>query len=300
MILANTNGRLHDALEPSLSPLNRGFLYGDCAYEVWRTVDGVLFGWAEHLDRLDRTAEALFMQLPLGRAELLSEVRRTCAEYRARSGFGGELYVRLQVYRGEGKIGLDTSLAGEPGYVLLVQPCALAAPEALEHGIRLSVARRLRRNPPWACNPAWKTGNYLNNILCLHEARARGADEVVMLNATGEVTEAAVMNIGFVKGDRVVTPPLEAGILAGITRGVLVGPLREGHGWCVEEAPVPEVTLGEWDECFVLSTTKDVLPVASIDGHRYRTDAGTVTRRLREAFQRHAREVCARHPELRV
>ena len=221
-IQANTNGRLHPAHEASLSPLNRGFLYGDAIYEVWRTYHGVIFAWEEHWRRLERSAKALHLALPQGPGEMLGEIARTVAAFRRTAGFTGEVYIRLQVTRGGGAIGLDPALADRPEFVLLVQPCPQVAADVLRCGLRLSVATGLRRNPAESLSPAWKTGNYLNNILCLREARTRGADEVVILNLAGEVTEAAVSNLAFVRDGTFVTPPLNAGILEGITRTLLL------------------------------------------------------------------------------
>lgn len=120
-VQANTLGRLHAADEPSITPLNRGFLYGDAIYEVWRTYEGVLFAWDEHWDRLDRSAQALHMAVPFSRSMILAEVKKTVAAFRAKTGSTAEVYVRLQISRGGGSIGLDPALADEPLYVLLVQ-----------------------------------------------------------------------------------------------------------------------------------------------------------------------------------
>src|SRR4051812_23496610 len=122
-IQANTNGRLHSAHEPSITPLNRGFLYGDAIYEVWRTYHGVVFAWQEHFDRLHASAEALRMDVPFSPAEMLREIKRTVAAFRKKTNDGGEVYVRLQLARGAGPIGLDPALADKPEFVLLVQPC---------------------------------------------------------------------------------------------------------------------------------------------------------------------------------
>src|SRR5258708_199896 len=109
-ILANTNGRIHPASEPSGSPLNRGLLYGDAIYEVWRTYHGVIFAFEEHWLRLRRSADALFMALPLTKEKLLDELLRTARAFREATKETGELYLRLQVTRGAGAIGLDTNL----------------------------------------------------------------------------------------------------------------------------------------------------------------------------------------------
>ena len=299
-IQANTNGRLHPAHEPSLPPLNRGFLYGDAVYEVWRTYHGVIFAWEEHRARLARSAAALHLEIPLAAAELLAELRRTAAAYRTETRFDGELYLRLQVTRGAGPIGLDVALADRPDFVILVQPCPLAPPDLLRSGLRLSIATGLRRNPAESLSPAWKTGNYLNNILALREARARGADEVLMLNLAGELTEAAVSNVAFVQKGVVLTPPLSAGILGGITRALLLAEVAPQAGVAVRETAVRPADLAGMDECFLLSTTKDVVPVAAIDDRRFVVGPDTVTSRLKAAFAAHVRSYADAHPDLAV
>lgn len=299
-IQANTNGRLHDAREASVSPLNRGFLYGDAIYEVWRTYHGVIFAWAEHWRRLEWSAAALHFALPLAPGLMLAEILRTVAAYRQAGGDGEDLYIRLQVTRGGGPIGLDVALADHADYVVLVQANKAHPPAKLRDGLALSVAGSLRRNPPESLNPAWKTGNYLNNILGLREARARGADEVVLLNHAGEVTEAAVSNIAFVRAGQVLTPPLTAGILGGITRELLLAAVAPNAGIPAREETILPEKFSEMDECFLLSTTKDLTPVASIDGHRFKMRADSVTARLKTAFAGYALDYAQRHPELRT
>ena len=299
-IQASTNGRLHAADEPSLSPLNRGYLYGDAIYEVWRTYHGVVFAWDEHWQRLLRSAAALHMDLPFTPAQIFTEIRHATEAYRAHTRDAGELYIRLQVTRGSGAIGLDTALADRTDFVLLVQPCPETSAEKLRDGLRLSLSTGLRRNPIESLNPAWKTGNYLNNILCLREARTRGADEVVMLNHDGEVTEAAVSNIGFVRGGKVLTPPLAAGILGGITRGFLLRPIAVAAGVTAREESLRPADFAACEECFLLSSTKDITPVAAIDGARFRVGADTVTTRLKTAFANFTRSYAAAHPQQRL
>lgn len=299
-VQANTNGRLHSAAEPSLSPLNRGYLYGDAVYEVWRTYHGVVFGWEAHWARLERSAAALHLELPWTAAELWPEVVRTVAAFRAATQLAGEVYVRLQVTRGGGPIGLDVALAERAEFVVLVQPCPLNSAAICERGLRLSFATDVRRNPIESLSPAWKTGNYLNNILALREARARGADDVVMLNLRGEITEAATSNIAFVRAGEVLTPPLAAGILAGITRELLLREVAPAAGIPVREVPVRPADLAGMQECFLTSSTKDITPVAAIDGTTFPVRADSVTARLKAAFADHTRQHAAAHPERRV
>jgi branched-chain amino acid aminotransferase len=299
-IQANTNGRLHPADEPSVSPLNRGFLYGDAIYEVWRTYGGVIFAWEEHWERLRRSARALHLDLPFDPARILAEIRRTAAAHRTATAFGGELYIRLQITRGGGAIGLDVALADRPDFVLLVQPCPELSPEKARTGLRLSVARDLRRNAVGTLDPAWKTGNYLNNLLSLREAKARGADEVVMLNLAGEVTEAAVSNLAFIREGAVLTPPLSAGILGGVTRRLLQEGIAAAAGLAFREVTIRPEDLPAMTECLLLSTTRDVIPVAAIDGIEFAVGAETATARLKAAFGEAARAYAAGHPELRL
>lgn len=299
-IQANTNGRLHDAGEPSIAPLNRGFLYGDAVYEVWRSYGGVLFAWHEHWARLEQSAAALHLALPCGPEMMLGEIQRTVLAFRTATAQREELYVRLQVTRGGGPIGLDPGLADRADFVLLVQANRGLPPDKLAHGYRLSLARGLRRNPATCLNPAWKTGNYLNNILCLREARNRGADEVVITNLANEVTEAAVANLGFVRDGEILTPALEAGLLAGITRDLVVRLIAPAAGLSLRETVIRPADLGGMQECFMLSTTKDVSPVASIDEHHYRVAADTITMRLKAAFADYVRAYTIRHPELHL
>ena len=299
-IQANTNGRLHPADEPSIAPLNRGFLYGDAIYEVWRTYQGVIFAWDPHWQRLERSAAALYMTLSWTQAEMLAEIKKTVAAWRARTGSAGELYIRLQITRGEGAIGLDVALADRPGFVLLVQPCPLLTAEQEARGITLSLARTLHRNHPTTLNPVWKTGNYLNNLLCLREARSRGADEVVITNLAGEITEAAVCNIGFVRDGALVLPPLEAGILAGITRRILIDHAAPTAGVTVIERTVRPEELSSMQECFLTATTKDLVPVRAIDDISFRTGGDTVTIKVKRAFAEYVAGYIKQHPEQRV
>ena len=299
-IQACTNGRLHDACEPSISSLNRGFLYGDAIYEVWRTYNRVIFAWEEHWRRLEQSAAALFLTLPFSAATALKEIRRTVEAYHAFHNSSGELYIRLQVTRGSGAIGLDPALADRADYVILVQQNTLYPPEKLRAGLKLRTATKLRRNAADTLNPAWKTGNYLNNILCLREARVVGADEVVILNLAGEITEAAVSNLAFVRKGEIVTPPLSAGLLGGITRGLLIGKIAQRVGCAVCETTIRPDELSGMDECFLLSTTKDVTPVASIDDCRFALGENTLTSRLKSAFLDYADSYSNAHSHLRI
>jgi len=194
-------------------------------------------------------------------------------------------------------VALDIALAGKSDFVILVQENKLFPAEKFAAGLRLSFSE-LRRNPPEALNPAWKTGNYLNNILCLREARARGADEAVITNLAGEIAEAAVCNIGFVRGSGVVTPPLSAGILGGITRQVLIETVAPAARIPVAEESIRPEDLAEMQECFLLSSTKDITPVATLDRYHFAHGPDSVTMQLKRAFLDYTKSQARAHPEL--
>ncbi|MBM3841663.1 MAG: aminotransferase class IV [Verrucomicrobia bacterium] len=295
-IQANSNGRLHPADEPAVPPLNRGYLYGDAVYEVWRTHAGVLFAFAEHWARLERSASALHLALPLTPASCREEIARTAAAFRTRTGESGELYVRLQVTRGAGPIGLDPGLADRPDWTLLVQ----RAPAPVSRALRLAIPLGLRRNPADCLNPAWKTGNYLNNLLGVGEARRRGAADALFLNQAGHLTEVSAASLVVVEGTRLVTPRLEDGLLAGITRALLLTQVAPAVGLAVEERSILPSELDRFSEAMVLSTTKDVAPVASIDGHEWPEAPGPVTRRLIAGWQEWVGGYARQNPGLRV
>lgn len=299
-IQANTDGRLHDATEPSVSPLNRGFLYGDAIYEVWRTYDGFLFAFEEHLERLKRSAAALQLEIPFDEGVLLTEIRRTVSAFFEVTKEKKDIYIRLQLTRGAGPIGLDIALADTPCFVILVQYLREETPEFWNKGLHLTLGKSLYRNHPKTLNPAWKTGNYLNNVLCLREAKARGADDVLMLNLDGAITEASVSNVFFVSGQEILTPPASAGILQGITRAILLEELAKDWNFDLREETISAAQLPEFSECFLSSTTRDIVPVGSIDKASYKVGPKTVTSELKKIFRKYVKDRCDRRPDLKI
>ncbi|MGA2053168.1 MAG: aminotransferase class IV, partial [Opitutales bacterium] len=210
-------------------------------------------------------------------------------------------YVRLQVTRGAGAIGLDPALAGSQGlWVLLVKPLADLTESELNAGMRAALATLVRRNDPRTVPPGLKTGNYLNNLLALREALAAGAQEVLMVNLEGRITEGSVRNVWFVEGETAFTPPLEDGLLAGVTRRMLFERVAVAAGVRLIERALRPEDLAGFSECFVTSTTQDVAPVAAVGEHCYRLGTETFTRRLKGAFRAYVEEYNAAHPDFWV
>ena len=284
-----------------MSPLNRGFLYGDAVYEVWRTYEGVVFAWEEHWRRLGASAAALHFELPWPPAAILEEIRRTAAAFRAAAPEPGELYIRLQLARGEGAIGLDPALADRPEFVLLVQPLPAAHRGAGRRpacACRSPASSGAIRRPP-STRPGRPATTSTTFSACARRAPA-GPTRSVLLNLAGEVTEAAVANIAFVRAGELITPPLRAGILGGITRGLVLGGIAAAAGVAAREETVRPEDFGAMDECLLLSTTKDIVPVAAIDGAQFQVGPGTATARIKAAFAAYAREYARSHAPWRL
>jgi branched-chain amino acid aminotransferase len=265
---------------------DRGFLYGDSVYEVCRTYRGVPVALDRHLLRMQRSASRLDLSLPPD-LEMEREIARTL-----RAAGNEDSYVRIVVTRGEGRFGLSPHLSDERRVVIIVKPIELPKPELYERGIKLAIVP-VRRNSPRTVDPALKTGNYLNSVIALQQARRMGAEDALMLDLVGRVTELSTSNVFFVKDGVVVTPALVLGLLEGITRG-LVMEVARAEGIMVQEAFHGPEALAAADEVFVTSTLREVMPVTSLcfleSGEQKRVvgdgKPGPLSRRLREAFRR--------------
>ena len=289
-ILCNVEGRLVPPEQAVVPVLDRGFLYGDSVYEVVRTYGGRVFALDPHLRRMQRTAERIGLVLP-AREKIERELQRTLD-----AAGNAESYARIIVTRGEGKFGLGPQLAqGLSRLIYLVKPLEVPPEAQYEQGLTVAIART-RRNPPQALDPALKTGNYLNNILALGEAHQAQADDAILLDLEGHVTEASTSNIFFARGGVLVTPPLKLGMLEGVTRGILIEVAR-AEGLIVREEPHGAEALAAADEVFLTSTIREVMAVTKLvflesEGEsRARAVGdglpGPLARRLRQAFRRH-------------
>jgi len=276
------DGTITPPEEARVPVLDHGFLLGDSVYEVLWWHHGALIQQREHLDRLEASARRLYMDVQYSRAELLAAIRETVAA--AAPDEGDDAYVRLIVTRGTGPLGLDFTQVPRRSLVIIVAPANRPGSEALERGVGVAFVDRVR-NATKALDPRAKTGNYLNNVLALHEARLAGADDAIMLNAAGHVTEATTANVYAVDAGRLTTPPLDAGILEGTTRIRILGLCRE-LGIDVAEAPLTPADLAAADEVFLSSSVKGIVSVTSLDGDPVGTGRpGPWTRRIRAAFE---------------
>ena len=293
-VVVFVNGQAVPPEDARVSVFDRGFLYGDSVYEVIRTYGGIPFEVDAHVTRLAASAAHIGMTLPVSLATLTDEISAAVAV-----PDHPESYVRVVITRGAGPIGLDPNLAVDPVRVLLVQPLPAPTPEQYAEGVTIAVTG-VRRNLKAAINPAAKTGNYLNSVLALAEAKKKGAYEAVMLDHRELITEGSSSNIFAVLGDRLITPPLAVGLLAGITRSVV---LRIAHsaGLRPIEAPLSVESLIGADEVMLTSTIREILPVVRVNDHAIGDGRpGAAYRRLRQAFAAHVAEHNARYEAARA
>lgn len=268
----SSHGEPRDPQDATISVFDRGFLYGDSVYETLRTSGGRLVELGAHLDRLRRSAEGIAFELPFADAEITDAVNQTLA-----AAGNDDSRIRLIVTRGTGPIALDTRVAESPVMVVIVSPLVLPTAAEYEQGIPAVLVREREGS----IRPGLKTGNYLGNILALRRAHELGAEDAIMCNADGAVAEGATSNLFIVIAGSVHTPSLATGLLAGITRGVVIRLLRERLGLPTCERTVLPGELRGADELFLTSSVRGIMPVTTLDGATIGAGtAGPITRRV--------------------
>jgi branched-chain amino acid aminotransferase len=273
----NLNGEIVAPGEARVSALDHGFLFGDSVYETLRTHRGVPMFFEKHLERIHASASGLGLEIPWGMERLREEVRRTLEA----SG-EQEAVARLVVTRGVGPVELDPSRCLNPAVVVYVFPFPEYPREHYERGCPIAIVE-VRRSPRASLDPGLKTGNRLNNILALVEARRAGAFEAVMMNERGMVAEGTTTNVFARVEDTLITPPATAGILPGITRSAVIE-LTRGAGIALEERELLPQELRAAREAFLTATTKGVMPIGSVDGETLGEGIGPMTRLLMELY----------------
>lgn len=253
------DGNFYSETEAKVSVFDHGLLYGDGIFEGIRAYNGRVFKLKEHVDRLFYSAKAILLNIPISHAEMMDAVVKTCRENNIHDG-----YIRLVVTRGLGTLGLNPANCRKPSVIVIADKIQLYPAEYYERGLNIITVPTVR-NLHSALNPAIKSLNYLNNILAKIEANNAGCEEAVVLNSQGYVAECTGDNIFIAKGNQLMTPPLSAGALYGVTRATVLDLARE----CGMEVAEPNLTrydLFNADECFVTGTAAEIVPVVKIDG----------------------------------
>jgi len=266
--------------DATVSVYDRGFLFGDAVFEVLRTYGGAPFALDEHIARLRRSAERVALTLPVDDSALRGEICRAIEVSQ-----NPESYVRVIVTRGSGPVSLDPDTASRPLRVVLVEPVVPPSRDAYANGIAVVTIHTRRAVDDTAAVGA-KVTNYLANMLAVREAKARGAEEALVVDARGHVVEGASSNVFLVNAGRLATPPEHEGILMGITRAHVLVAAADLSVPIDERALFPD-DLYRADEVFITSSVRELLPVVRVDGRPVGSGApGAVGRALHRRFRR--------------
>jgi branched-chain amino acid aminotransferase len=282
------DGQLVAPESATISILDRGFLYGDSVYEVLRVYSKIPFALAEHLERLYASGARIGFELPW-RVDQIREAARVTLEA---AGLA-DAYLRIIATRGAGPISLDPQAAVDPKLIILALPLPALPPEIYSQG-RSAWLVSVRRNLKRAIDPQAKTGNYMNSVLAAGEARAHGADEAIMLDSQGRVAEGSSANVFAHLDGTWVTPPLEIGILSGITRRILLT-AGEQAGQPVAQRPIWPEELCRADEVFLCSSVRELVPIVRLQGDPVgKGQVGDKTRRMHALYRERVRAATAR------
>jgi branched-chain amino acid aminotransferase len=277
------NGKLYDKEQAAISVYDHGLLYGDGVFEGIRSYAGKVFRLDEHLDRLWNSAKAIWLEIPISKAEMAKAIVDTLAVNRIADG-----YIRVVVTRGVGTLGLDPNRCSSPQVIIITDLISLYPDELYQKGLEIITVSTMR-NHPAALSPRIKSLNYLNNILAKIEGLQAGSIEALMLNHKGEVAECTGDNLFLVRGGELLTPSIDAGILEGITRGAVIELARQ-DGTTVKEIPLTKHDVYIADECFLTGTAAEVIPVVKVDSRTIGSgQPGPITRDLIERFHKLAR-----------
>ncbi|MGA1100541.1 MAG: branched-chain-amino-acid transaminase [Opitutales bacterium] len=273
------NGDFVEKEDAKISVFDHGLLYGDGVFEGIRLYDGCVYKLDEHLERLEHSAKAILLDMPMSRAEFAEAVCEACRQNNLKNG-----YIRLIVTRGPGHLGLNPDGCGPQSVIIIADNIQLYPEELYENGLKI-ISVPTRRINASALPPAVKSLNYLNNILAKIEAKRVGFLEALMLNDKGEIAECTGDNVFIIRKGVLYTPPLDAGSLRGITRAAVME-LAEDMGIKVKEQALTRYDLWISDECFLTGTAAEVIPCVEVD-HRPIGNGkpGTLTQKLIDLFR---------------
>lgn len=278
------DGKFYGKEDAKVSVFDHGVLYGDGIFEGIRAYNGRVFRLDDHLQRLQESANAVLLKLPMTIKEIEAAVLETI-----RLNGLKDAYIRLVVTRGVGDLGLDMRKCRQGATIFIIADKIELYPEEFyEKGLTL-VTSTIRQKGLDQVTPAVKSLNYLANILARAEATAAGAQEAILLNATGHVSECSGDNLFFIKDGKIFTPPSSAGILAGVTRQVVMELAESKLGIKVVERNFPRYDLYTADEVFLTGTGAEVIAGVRIDGRVIGSGvAGPLTRKLVKVFREYA------------
>jgi branched-chain amino acid aminotransferase len=278
--LVYVDGKFTPKSKAVVSVFDHGLLYGDGIFEGIRAYNGIVFRLVDHINRLYDSAKSIRLKIPLTKHEMTEAVLETIRKNQLR-----DAYVRLVVTRGAGDLGVDPTLCKTPTIFIIAEPMASALGPS-EPRVVKAILSSYRRDAVDATSHEIKSLNYMNSILAKIEATSAGADDAILLDHRGFVSEGSVTNIFVVKGGKVATPSTAAGILHGITRERMIR-LCSDLGIDVQERDITPFEVNTADELFFVGTKSEILAIGAISGAKVGTGgAGPVTRRLCQEFAR--------------
>ncbi|HET6464940.1 MAG TPA: aminotransferase class IV, partial [Nitrospiria bacterium] len=255
-------------------------------FETLRAYHGSLFRLNEHLKRLGKSAQGLEITLPHTLPVLQRHLKETLVVNRLKNAL-----LRICISRGCGPIGLDPALCQKPTIVIIPRVFNGYSERQYHNGLKIAIVS-VRRTPRTVLDPRIKSANFLNNILAKIQAKRARADEGLMLTANGYLTEGSISNFFIVTRGGLYTPTVDLGILAGITRGLVID-LAKQADIPVKETRLRPSDLYKADECFLTNTSMEIMPVAKADGFTIGGGKpGPVTRFLHKAYQKRVRVEC--------
>lgn len=258
--LVSIDGSILTPEEATVSVFDRGFLYGDSVFEVFRTYGGVPFGFAEHMARLGRSASRALIPLPVPLEQFSREIEETID-----ATDNDETYVRVVLTRGVGAaLGLSPSLGRKPLRVVMAMDLPPMPSAMYDDGIAV-VTYRTERIADHTSASGAKLSNYLISVLATHEAEKAGAAEALIVDRAGQVIEGSTSNVFLFERGVLVTPPESAGILMGITRQKVLE-LAKRRNIPIEERSFGVDALEHAEEAFITSSIREVAPVVRVDG----------------------------------
>ena len=278
------NGTIARAEDASIPVYDHGFLYGEGVYETLRTYNRVPFLFDRHMRRLRASAGYLQLDVPFSDEGLATWIGDTMTA----AGDLQEAYIRVLLTRGVGELTYDVRATPVPSLVIIVKPLEEPPARVFTDGIRIALVPILR-NHPGSVNPIIKSNNLLNNALAMQEAGRRGAEEGLMCNYRGELSECSQANFFIVREGVALTPETDAGLLEGLTRSFLFE-VGQDVGIQVRSQTLFPKDLEDAEEAFITSTTRELSPVTRIDDCVIGNGKpGPVTVKLLEAYRKRAR-----------
>ena len=274
------DGKFVDDADAKVSVFDHGLLYGDGVFEGIRLYGKNIFRLDEHLERLEYSAKAIMLEMPLSRKELSDAVCESCRQNGLTDG-----YIRLVITRGVGDLGLAPWLCAKPSLFIIAAKISLYTKEHYDNGLAIVTVPTRRINPA-ALPPTIKSLNYLNNILGKIEAKQFGALEAIMLNDQGYIAECTADNIFIVHKGELITPAASQGALKGITRSTIFSIAQE-LGLPIREADMTRYDVWVADECFLTGSGAEVIPAVKLDGRVIGSGKpGPITQKVLAAFRR--------------